>query len=93
MDELPDRDTMARIIANELHAFGLTSPAIEQDRSKPGRYVTTRAAADQLGVSPDTIRRWVRQGHIRNHVLIGPGPKPRQWVLWSDVKAMMREPR
>jgi hypothetical protein len=31
---------------------------------EPGRYVTTGEAAAALGVSPNTIKKWVRLGYI-----------------------------
>jgi len=39
------------------------------------KYISTAAAARRLGRSPDTIRRWMREGLLRGRQL----RKPRGW--------------
>jgi hypothetical protein len=36
----------------------------EQASLEPGGYVTTGEAATELGVSPNTVKKWVRLGYI-----------------------------
>ena len=45
-------------------------------RKRRAEYVSTAAAARRLGRSPDTIRRWIREGLLRGRQL----RKPRGWL-------------
>jgi excisionase family DNA binding protein len=55
-------------------------------RMPPGeRYVTAREVADRVGLSPDTILRYYREGRIPGRRL--PGTiRPIRFV-WSEVEA------
>ena len=51
--------------------------------NKTSRYITTREAAERLGVSLDTIRRWIKQGKLRGKKIVG------RWkVLAEDVEKL-----
>jgi excisionase family DNA binding protein len=49
------------------------------------RYVTAREVADRLGLSPDTILRYYREGRIPGRRM--PGTIRPVRFLWSEVDA------
>jgi len=49
------------------------------------RYVTAREVAERLGLSPDTILRYYREGRIPGRRL--PGTIRPVRFLWSEVEA------
>jgi excisionase family DNA binding protein len=55
--------------------------------SQPERWLKTRAAADALGVSSQTLRRMIRRGMIKVRRL--PGAHPR--VAADDVVRLISE--
>jgi excisionase family DNA binding protein len=55
-------------------------------RMPPGeRYVTAREVADRVGLSPDTILRYYRDGKIPGRRM--PGQIRPVRFLWSEVEA------
>ncbi|RNL83851.1 MerR family transcriptional regulator [Halostreptopolyspora alba] len=58
----------------------------------PDMYATTGEAARLLGVSPSTLRRWARQGHVRHLT------DPNGWRLYrggdiDELNAALNEGR
>ena len=55
------------------------------------QYVTAREVADRVGLSPDTILRYYREGQIPGRRL--PGQIRPVRFLWSEVEARSTGPR
>lgn len=51
------------------------------------RYLDIRTAADRLGVNPETLRRWDKNGHIKAYRTPG---KVRRF-LEADVNNLLKE--
>ncbi len=48
--------------------------------------VTVPEAAEALGLSPSTVRRWVQDGRIEGAIDVSAGSNP-QWRIWRDKLA------
>lgn len=53
------------------------------------RYITAREVADRVGLSPDTILRYYRDGRIPGRRM--PGTIRPVRFLWSEVEAAWRD--
>ena len=58
------------------------SSQVERPRE---RYVTAREVADRMGLAPDTILRYYREGRIPGHRM--PGTVRPVRFRWSEVEA------
>ena len=60
---------------------------MSQNEGQGERYITAREVAERVGLSPDTILRYYREGRI-------PGPADAGQIrpvrfLWSEVEAVV----
>ena len=56
---------------NRFSVFHMHNAHGAHNELRPRDYPTTDSVADDLGVSPETIRRWIRQGRISAY-RVGP---------------------
>lgn len=59
---------------------------MKQDEVQQERYVTAREVAERVGLSPDTILRYYREGRIPGRRM--PGTIRPVRFLWSEVEAV-----
>ena len=59
---------------------------MKQDEVHQERYVTAREVAERVGLSPDTILRYYREGRIPGRRM--PGTIRPVRFLWSEVEAV-----
>ena len=59
---------------------------MKQDEVQRERYVTAREVAERVGLSPDTILRYYREGRIPGRRM--PGTIRPVRFLWSEVEAV-----
>lgn len=59
------------------------------DVPAPGRYVTRGAVAKLLGVSPNTVSRWAREGRIQCQKTLG-GHRRFDRTLIEDLSRRLR---
>jgi len=63
--------TGSEMSENSFSVFDMHNAQGAHNGLRPRDYPTTDSVADDLGVSPETIRRWIRQGRISAY-RVGP---------------------
>ena len=55
------------------------------------RYLTTKQVADQMGVTPATVRVWIQTRGLRAQY-IGGGDRPKIRISEADLQAWVEDP-
>lgn len=55
------------------------------------RYLTTKQAAAEMGVSPQTVLRWINTRGLKAHD-IGVSGRPRMRIKADDLDAWVKDP-
>ena len=64
----------------------MTTPSVETPPKAVPQYVDIRTAADRLGVHPETLRRWDRNGTLTANRL----PNGHRRYLNSEITAILQ---